>query len=827
MSSCSLTAGCTGSYASDGYCDTCGAKAPSSAAAPAVAAAPSNAQTVAPAARVSAPSVAPVAAGTACSQAGCGGTVEADGYCNTCGLAGHGPMSTASSGSAGAASAASAASLAAPTAPGTSSRRTNPTSTRRTASTRRTGIARERLGLGLVTVPPTPEGDPAAALMSAEKIQSVLGVVPEEKRVCTTCGNEVGRSSDNRSGRVQGFCGNCRTPFDFTTNAPSLAAGDLVAGQYEILGPLAHGGMGWIYLGKDKAVSDRWVVLKGLLNSDDEDAAASAVAERQFLARIEHGSIVNIYNFVTHAGAGYIVMEYVGGESLNSKLKDRRKANGGVPNPLPVTDAIAYILGILPALGYLHESGLVYNDLKPANVMSVGDGVKLIDVGGVMQIDDDDAAIFGTRGFQAPEIATMGPSVSSDIFTVGRTLAVMILDFVFHKGTFEHTLPGPAEVPLFAEWESLYRFLLKATAHHPDDRFQDADETAAQLTGVLREIVAVTQRSPRPVPSELFEGDQLATLLIDAEDNSLVDTPDWRVLPHPKVDPADPAASFLLGIEDVEPARALEVISAGLKDGSLPDTREVRLRTVQALLQGGGAGSGHITSTLDSIEAADPWDWRINWYRGLLKLENDDPTGAAEALSNVWTEIPGEVAPKVAVAIAAERAGEYGRAASLYELAASVDSTFVSAPFGLARCRAAEGDRAGAVAAYRRVPPSSAAFAGAQVESARTLAGVRSSDAPSSSELEAAAQTIDQLQIDAAERSRLAAEVLERALAAMGTGALAPDASKKLFGGGLTELDLRAKLEAVYRDQARMAPTDAERFELVDKANLVRPRSLV
>lgn len=822
MSSCSVTAGCTGAFASDGYCDTCGAKAPASAA---PSSRPPSAQSSSPQAQAVDPAVAaPPVAGASCSQAGCTGAIEADGYCNTCGIAG----STASSPAAPPTSGTFAgSSIAAPTAPGTSSQRTGPTSTRRTASTRRTGISRQRLGLGLVTVPPTPEGDPAAALMSAEKIQSVLGVVPEEKRVCTSCGNEVGRTSDTRPGRVQGFCGNCRTPFDFTTNAPKLKSGDLVGGQYEILGALAHGGMGWIYLGKDKAVSDRWVVLKGLLNSDDEDAAASAVAERQFLARIEHGSIVNIYNFVTHAGAGYIVMEYVGGESLNSKLKDRRKANGGVPDPLPVTDAIAYILGILPALGYLHESGLVYNDLKPANVMSVGDGVKLIDVGGVMQIDDNDAAIFGTRGFQAPEIATMGPSVSSDLFTVGRTLAVMILDFVFHKGTYEHTLPTPGEVPVFAQWESLYRFLLKATAHHPDDRFQDAGETALQLTGVLREIVAVSQRSPRPVPSELFEGDRLATLLIDADDNALVDTADWRVLPHPKIDPADPAAAFLLGIEDVESTRALELISDGLKGGSLPDTREVRLRSIAAMLEGGGDATTHVGANLDQIEAADPWDWRINWYRGLLKLETGDPQGAAEMFSKVWTEIPGEVAPKVAVAIAAERAGEFGRAAKLYELAASVDSTYVSAPFGLARCRAAQGDRAGAVAAYRQVPPSSAAFAGAQVESARTLAGARSTDAPSSAELEAAAQTIDQLQIDASERSRLAAEVLERALAAMGAGTLAPDASKKLFGGGLTEVDLRSKLESVYRDQARMAPTDAERFALVDKANLVRPKSLV
>ena len=250
--------------------------------------------------------------------------------------------------------------------------------------------------------------------MSDEKIRAVLGEKPDEERFCSACGQPVGRGHGDQPGRISGFCGNCRTPFDFHTNMPKLSAGELVGGQYRILGPVAHGGMGWIYLGQDTAVSNRWVVLKGLLNQNDADAVASAVAERQFLARIEHGNIVNIYNFVTWEGAGYIVMEYVGGESLNAKLKTRRAAAGGVPNPLPLTEAIAYMLGVLPAIGYLHDSGLVYNDLKPANMMAVGDGVKLIDVGGVMLADDHNAAIFGTQGFQAPEVASMGPSIASD-----------------------------------------------------------------------------------------------------------------------------------------------------------------------------------------------------------------------------------------------------------------------------------------------------------------------------------------------------------------------------------------------------------------------------
>ena len=142
-----------------------------------------------------------------------------------------------------------------------------------------------------------------------------------------------------------------------------------VAGQYEVVGCLAHGGMGWVYLAKDRNVSDRWVVLKGLLNAGDPDATAAALAERRFLAEVEHPNIVKIFNFVEYESSGYIVMEYVGGQNLKQILAARREANGNEPDPLPVTQAIAYMLEILPALGYLHELGLVYCDFKLDNVI--------------------------------------------------------------------------------------------------------------------------------------------------------------------------------------------------------------------------------------------------------------------------------------------------------------------------------------------------------------------------------------------------------------------------------------------------------------------------
>jgi serine/threonine-protein kinase PknG len=767
-------------------------------------------------------------AGTSCARADCDGSIAGDGYCDTCGLAATSSGRTVTVPPPGGDIDLDIPSIAAPVAPSTSTRipgaGTATAKSRRTitTTTARTTSARQGIGAGLVDVPETPVGDPSGAVMADDEIAAVLGVVPEDDRICSSCGRPVGRSSNGEEGRVKGFCGSCRTRFDFVTNEPSLRPGELVAGQYQILGPLAHGGMGWIYLGKDKAVSDRWVVLKGLLNESDPDAVLAAVAERQFLAQIDHANIVNIYNFVTHRGAGYIVMEMVGGESLNSKLKRRRVDNGGVANPLPPQEAIAYILGILPAFGYLHEAGLVYNDLKPANVMAVGDDVKLIDVGAVMRADDQHAAIFGTQGFQAPEVATMGPSVASDLYTVGRTLAVLMIRFVFHDGAYLYALPGRDEEPLFAQWESLHRFLLRACAFHPDDRFQSAGEMAEQLTGVLRGIVAISQGRPQAYTSHNFEGDQLSNLLMASAEAYDVTVADWRVLPSSRVNEEHPAAPFLMSLPEQDPARSVELLQAALQSGRVDASPEVVLHRARELVQIGQDPR----PSLAEVEQANPWEWRVQWYRAIYHLQLGNSVEAAEGFSRVWTELPGESAPKLAVALAAEMAGEYERASEVYDLVISSDASYVSAAFGLARCQYQAGNPQAVVEAFNRVPPSSAAHYDAQVASARALVAGGPSGKPSVAELQAASATIERLQLDAAERAALSADVYERALAGVLDGSIAIDSSTML-GQQLNERDLRIGLEQTYRAQARLAATDAARIALIDKANHVRPRSLV
>ncbi|MEV6653566.1 tetratricopeptide repeat protein [Streptomyces sp. NPDC051219] len=472
-----------------------------------------------------------------CQRPGCEGSYEDMGggelYCGTCGLApvvspngavsspptgitgGRGRGSNSSSARSGSQASARSSRSSSRSSRSSTSRRSvsgrlsrslSGAASARSVSVRSSGSTtassgRNRLGAGLVAVPEVPRPDPAAAVLENPE-------VPERKRFCSRsdCGAPVGRSRGERPGRTEGFCTKCGHPYSFV---PKLRTGDIVHGQYEVAGCLAHGGLGWVYLAYDRAVSDRWVVLKGLLDTGDQDAMAAAISERRFLAEIEHSNIVRIYNFVEHLDQrtgsmdGYIVMEYVGGKSLKEIANDRR-GPGGRRDPLPVEQACAYGIEALEALGHLHSRNLLYCDFKVDNAIQQQDQLKLIDMGAVRRMDDDESAIYGTVGYQAPEVAEVGPSVASDLYTVARTLAVLTFDFQGYTNVFVDSLPDPDNIEVFRTYESFYRLLVRATDPDPARRFASAQEMAEQLTGVLREVVALQTGRPRPQLSTLF-----------------------------------------------------------------------------------------------------------------------------------------------------------------------------------------------------------------------------------------------------------------------------------------------------------------------------------
>lgn len=740
---------------------------------------------------------------------------------------------------------------------------------------------RGRLGAGLVQVPDVPRPDPRAMVLENPE-------VPERKRFCSRsdCGAPVGRARGERAGRTEGFCTKCGHPYSFV---PKLHAGDIVHGQYEVVGCLAHGGLGWVYLAVDRAVSDRWVVLKGLLDTGDQDAMEAAISERRFLAEIEHANIVRIYNFVEHLDQrtgsldGYIVMEYVGGKSLKEIANGRRTADGK-RDPLPVEQACAYGIEALEALGHLHSRNLLYCDFKVDNAIQTEDQLKLIDMGAVRRMDDDESAIYGTVGYQAPEVAEVGPSVASDLYTVARTLAVLTFDFQGYTNVFVDSLPDPDNIEVFRTYESFYRLLVRATDPDPARRFASAQEMAEQLTGVLREVVSLQTGRARPALSTLFgpelkvtdtelfgklDGDvsRLGARVVPLRGRKRASAPPpgsngagangtpplplapapapapatlvkplnaaatALALPVPRVDPGDPNAGFLAGLMASAPAELITALHAA-PTGSL----ELRLRELRARLEMGELASA--SRALEALEADHPDDWRVVWYRGVAALATGEHETAALSFDAIYDAFPGEPAPKLALGLCAEVLGQLDNAAEYYRLVWTTDPSYVSSAFGLARVQLAAGERRGSVRTLESVPESSIHYTAARVAAVRARLRQRLAEEAAAAafldDLTAAAGQVEALDgygLDAVRREQLSTEVLGCALdwVLSGSQSSAPHSGggRVLLGSEVDERGLRFALERSYRTLARLAQGGEERIDLVERANRYRPRTWV
>ncbi|QNH95507.1 serine/threonine protein kinase [Corynebacterium anserum] len=660
--------------------------------------------------------------------------------------------------------------------------------------------------------------------------------------------------------------------------APTLHEGDIIAGQYEVLGPIAHGGMGWIYIAVDHYVADRYVVLKGMMATENEHERAVAESERAFLADITHPGIVKIFNFIDdpRADGGFIVMEYVGGPSLRSQ----RRQQGGT---LKVDTAIGYILEILPALDYLHARGVVYNDLKPDNIIITEDQVKLIDLGAVTGIGAF-GHIFGTKGFQAPEVAKTGPTVASDIYTVGRTLASLVVELPVKDGVYVEGLPTPDEEPLFREYLSLYRLLLRATDPDPDVRFSSATAMSNQLMGVLREILAIRdgrhfphmhtrftdQRSTFGTKHIVFRTDQL----LDGIRRSVEITAPEIVaaLPTPLTDPEDPGASLLSAASYTEANELLDTLERALQQPEMSNSAEIPLTMVRAKLDLGMTSDAR--EQLENMSTYMKNDWRYHWHSGIASLLSGDYISAQRYFNRVLYILPGEPAPKLALAATDElllqQQGmhntrllnqEVSRAASalafaqrvpvddysgvpdwehltqdpvalrfhamrLYGLVWATNPTIVSSAFGLARQLQAEAMTDPAVSALDRVPQNSRHQRLARLTTILLL--VNDHSTLTESRIRRAARRLELLPTNEPRLQQVRLAVMSAALQWLRErvkNGYQPVSSSNLFDVEFTEPGLRTGLENGLRMLARQSPFARHRYSLVDMANKIRPET--
>ncbi|MFO0957206.1 MAG: serine/threonine-protein kinase [Isosphaeraceae bacterium] len=149
----------------------------------------------------------------------------------------------------------------------------------------------------------------------------------------------------------------------------------LVLGDYLIQDKIGAGGMGMVFKARNRA-DGRIGALKVLPPSLTRDAAAVQRFRREAsaVAKLDHPNLVAGFDTVDYQGVHYYLMEYVEGEDLH-KLVQRR-------GPLPVGEAIGYLIQAAKGLKAAHEAGVIHRDIKPSNLMLDASGtVKVLDLG--------------------------------------------------------------------------------------------------------------------------------------------------------------------------------------------------------------------------------------------------------------------------------------------------------------------------------------------------------------------------------------------------------------------------------------------------------------
>ena len=219
---------------------------------------------------------------------------------------------------------------------------------------------------------------------------------------------------------------------------------------------------------------------------------------------------------------------------------------------------------------------------------------------------------------------------------------------------YRYTLPAARDVPLYARFDSLYRFLERATAADPDDRFQTAEEMAGQLVGVLREIVAASTGSPAP-------GASTSSRRPAAARSSAAD---WRTLPAPLVDPDDPQAGVILALGAAGPGRVIRQARRRTRATSV----EIDLWLARALHRARPARRGRRRPRRRRRRPTRGSGGRRGTAASPRSPPATAPTRPTRPSHGCTGTLPGELAPKLALGRGRRVGGDHAAAAAWYEI---------------------------------------------------------------------------------------------------------------------------------------------------------------
>jgi serine/threonine protein kinase len=296
--------------------------------------------------------------------------------------------------------------------------------------------------------------------------------------------------------------------------------GDLLAGKYRIQRKLGVGGMGAVFEARHEVTGRRFAI-KWLLSemASRGEGTERFVREARFAGGLEHPNVIDVYDVCEEAGAVFLVMEFLEGETLAERL-----ARAG---RFSAMEALRIALPCMRGVARAHAAGIVHRDLKPANLFicaptnELPERFKVLDFGiskiiGVPGEELSDSlthsgSLMGTPFYMSPE-QLRGRTVDhrADIYAFGVILYQMLSGRLpFTAASFGDLVvqvltetPAPLGELAAAAPTALIRVVERAMARHPEQRFESLLQLVAALeesAGAASALPASVSEAPKPV----------------------------------------------------------------------------------------------------------------------------------------------------------------------------------------------------------------------------------------------------------------------------------------------------------------------------------------
>jgi serine/threonine protein kinase len=267
---------------------------------------------------------------------------------------------------------------------------------------------------------------------------------------------------------------------------------------YRIIERPRRGGTAEVYKAYHPGL-DRYVAIKVLHSflADEEDFIGRFEREARLVARLQHPSIVPVFDFGCEGDLYYMIMQFIDGPTLETELGKRSRMG----QPFAPKEAARILTAILNGVDYIHGQGIVHHDLKPSNILFTSEGLPVLTGFGIAKIVGAKrytmtGAISGTPAYMSPEQG-MGwrGDKRSDIYSLGVILHEMVTGKVPYEAetpvvvVLKHiTAPPPLPRAVNPQLsESVERVILRALVKNPDDRYQTAGEMTRALQRAVEE----------------------------------------------------------------------------------------------------------------------------------------------------------------------------------------------------------------------------------------------------------------------------------------------------------------------------------------------------